>query len=614
MAGNSSSRRKSSSSLKKKISKNSSEARKRKRSSSRRRNKSKKLRHHDDSRNEDSVSVSSFDSEDGNVSRRARSRTRGDTKGSKKRVRRSLSSPEGDRDSSRQKKRKGSKRNGGSDAKKKTHQRKGGNVRSKRDAIVNSTSSDSQSCSTCRGGSEESEFERPRGRSEGKAKDKRRSSKTSKGTKKTIHRSRSCSSCSGRSNKSGYQSKERLTGENYLRRLRSVLTVTKRSKDNEGRDNKEEIIYDYDDYPSCRSNESNDAGRKRESAHHTHVVTEKKRRVDNVESEETFTSNFRTSDLSQSGKEDGGAQYSGKSLDGINNHLKGNTDEVSAGICSVDDNDLESLLRLKALENLKKFRGGLHTNTKTPNDKKDESGSVAKQPSTANAEPIQIESHKEDVCRGVHATQVIRNVKTVAMPTMERKSTSSTRNDGKIPDGKYSGLESMAAKLEVVHPIPGAGNFPSDQTAIAGKPTEKNNTTVGFVNNKSTPRTSTFRRQFSGAHSTPKQTPTSQESLTGKLLDTNVTETAQTIPGSSNIHGVEVKKACGAAVPEASSSYINPVSREHGSNEPQDEAKAGSRFEQKTMSVVRGGEAVQVSYKVYIPKKAPALARRQLQR
>lgn len=39
-----------------------------------------------------------------------------------------------------------------------------------------------------------------------------------------------------------------------------------------------------------------------------------------------------------------------------------------------------------------------------------------------------------------------------------------------------------------------------------------------------------------------------------------------------------------------------------------------STFQQKTMSVMRGGEMVQVSYKVYIPQRAAALAKRQLRR
>jgi len=39
-----------------------------------------------------------------------------------------------------------------------------------------------------------------------------------------------------------------------------------------------------------------------------------------------------------------------------------------------------------------------------------------------------------------------------------------------------------------------------------------------------------------------------------------------------------------------------------------------STFQQKTMSVMRGGEMVQVSYKVYIPQRAAALAKRQLKR
>lgn len=39
-----------------------------------------------------------------------------------------------------------------------------------------------------------------------------------------------------------------------------------------------------------------------------------------------------------------------------------------------------------------------------------------------------------------------------------------------------------------------------------------------------------------------------------------------------------------------------------------------SMFQQKTMSVMRGGELVQVNYKVYIPKRAAELAKRRLQR
>ncbi|KAI5063332.1 hypothetical protein GOP47_0021879 [Adiantum capillus-veneris] len=41
---------------------------------------------------------------------------------------------------------------------------------------------------------------------------------------------------------------------------------------------------------------------------------------------------------------------------------------------------------------------------------------------------------------------------------------------------------------------------------------------------------------------------------------------------------------------------------------------SSSNFQEKTMSVMRGGEMVQVSYKVYIPKRAAELARRRLQR
>uniref|UniRef100_A0A0A9D8B8 Uncharacterized protein n=1 Tax=Arundo donax TaxID=35708 RepID=A0A0A9D8B8_ARUDO len=44
------------------------------------------------------------------------------------------------------------------------------------------------------------------------------------------------------------------------------------------------------------------------------------------------------------------------------------------------------------------------------------------------------------------------------------------------------------------------------------------------------------------------------------------------------------------------------------------EDKDGSQFQKKSFSRMHDGETVEVSYKVYIPKKTPALARRKLQR
>ncbi|KAL0399413.1 UNVERIFIED_CONTAM: hypothetical protein Sradi_2284600 [Sesamum radiatum] len=83
--------------------------------------------------------------------------------------------------------------------------------------------------------------------------------------------------------------------------------------------------------------------------------------------------------------------------------------------------------------------------------------------------------------------------------------------------------------------------------------------------------------------------------------------TSETSPGAGTIN------ACSSSNEEPASSD-RPISGEHSLEDKKDEAKDDSQFEQKTMSVMRGGEMVQVSYKVYIPKKTPALARRQLRR
>ncbi|KNA07644.1 hypothetical protein SOVF_169800 [Spinacia oleracea] len=66
------------------------------------------------------------------------------------------------------------------------------------------------------------------------------------------------------------------------------------------------------------------------------------------------------------------------------------------------------------------------------------------------------------------------------------------------------------------------------------------------------------------------------------------------------------------AVSEASSSA--PSSGHESRNDNTNETDGDTQFEKKSMFVMRGGEMVQVSYKVYIPKKIPALARRQLKR
>lgn len=201
--------------------------------------------------------------------------------------------------------------------------------KSKRDAYVSSASSDTGSCSTCKDEDSSSSDEldsigRSRGQSREKKKDRRDSSKG--GTGYRNNRSKTRSSISPSSSYDG-ESIEKVAIENTSMRLKSVITVA--NLENEG-DNvkndevKEEIVYDYDDYPSSKSNDS-------------------------VELVDRFNS---SPDKTSVVKE----VISGSNVDGN----KEKETNVSGKTGSETDN-LESILRQKALENLSRFRGGVKT-------------------------------------------------------------------------------------------------------------------------------------------------------------------------------------------------------------------------------------------------------------
>ena len=525
--------------------------------------------------------VSSSCSKDDYKSRRARSRTRKDVKSSKKTARRSSPKRGSIEAPLRAKKRKGSKKNDGLDAEKKAHKKK-----PRRDISDSSMSSDSWSCSTCQGGnsSSESEFERPRGRSERKGRDKRSSGKVKHFNERSRNRSRSCSSCSRCSESSGYQSVGRWDAENNSRRLRSVITVVKELEEEDGRDldedaHKEEIIYDHDDYPSCRSNDSNDGGGKRELTFHS----EKGKQIES--GKEAFVSDIRTTEDKESGK-DCRTQNDGiiPSFHGV---------EESKSEASGDIGDLESILRQRAIENLRKFRGGVQTNAKTTAYQKDVNAAV-KQSSTSKAELVQTEASKVDGTKAVSANQAVPQSN---IATIGEEFSYSSRNLAKIPDGKYSKNEPEASEKGVV--------CPPEKLAPACAPKENDNssaTTVNTFGNKCKPRTSVLRQEESfGTSTSLKRASDSQESHRPDLLvarpsvNTNSAAAAQTEPRSSKDNCEQVSGTSGPAASNLPSE-LKSISGEQSSKEVQGgEAKEGSQFEQKTMSVMRGGEMVQVS-------------------
>ncbi|GLU18132.1 hypothetical protein SLE2022_344490 [Rubroshorea leprosula] len=605
---------KSSSSLKKKRSRNRSQSRTTKKSKSKsksRRNKSKKLHHRnhslsysDDSDSRSLVSVSSSSSEDDYGSQRSRSRTRKDVKGSKKRVRRrSLSSSESSLDSFRGRKQKRSRSTRGDDS---YERRKGTHLKKKprRGVSVSSASSGSRSCSTCRtvssNSSDEGEFERRRSKSGRKEKQRKRLGKLKTGTKKSRDRSRSCSSCSRYSECSEYQSEEKVVEQNNLRRLRSVITVINAEKEEielEGDERKEEILYDHDDYLSSKSNDSNDGGIRREFSQHSHLASEKNKDVDGEQGEKTDASNFRTGSVVGSGK-DG---ISSCDLVGKNDAKDERKSEASVAVGNSDGDNLESILRQRALENLRKFRGGMQTNLNIPADQKDNKIANVNTPSEEKAESVRLKSTREDGARVVTASQVSPQFRLPAT----RKDSSDLPLDGKTLEGDDGGKGSHTAEHDVASA--------RDKVAPACSPKEKVNVASSSVSIK--PRR--LRRELT--NTTLKQSSASQEHSQAMLIPKSKgNESVEKPPQSAeyqsdNKNGDKIKNVHNTTS-DGPSSCPGSLLADVSSDKLRDGTKEGSQFEQKTMSVMRGGELVEVSYKVYIPKKAPALARRQLKR
>ncbi|KAL8237897.1 hypothetical protein R6Q59_018978 [Mikania micrantha] len=513
-----------------------------------RRNKSKKLRHRDDSCSsfsDDESTSSSLNSSSGSEGeykrKRVRSRSQSEIKGNKKRNRRRSLSEDSSEDSSPVKKRKRSKT--GKKIKKKKK-------KSKRVAYLSSASSDSGSCSTCK--DEDSNSDQlgsrggSRGRSREKKKDHRDSAKARTGNRKNMSKTRrSFSPCSSdelgsqgrsrsrsREKKEGHrdstkgrtgnrmntskdvssfspsrsydsESMEKVTVENNPMRLKSVITVA--NLDNKEDDNmkndefKEETVYDYDDYPSSKSNDSV------ELVDRFNSFTDKTSVVKEVNSSFNLNDNME--------KE---------------NNVSGNTGS------EVDN--LELILRQKALENLSKFRGGNKSKPAVPIDDKPKSEqSVVTQSTreTASLTPL-----SQPVTHRSRFTW--RREPSVATVKDEKAATYSELHSGR----------SQPAELKL-------------QTANI--------------------------------------------SSTSRVDNEFVNETSKTM---ANVTSVDQKSTVAVETQKPSSDSIE----ESSSKEQQNEGNDNSQFEKKTMSVMRGGEMVQVSYKVYIPNRAPALARRQLKR
>ncbi|KAE8649835.1 hypothetical protein Csa_012432 [Cucumis sativus] len=535
--------------------------RSRRKSKSSRKLKSKKLRYRHDSPScsdtdfESSTSVPSSSSEHHKRVRRSRSKTQKNAKPSKKRSKKQSHDRQSRECSPNPRKRKHSKRNDRREVNKANKKKR------RRDVSVGH--SNSLSCSTCGNGSttsNESEVVRRRGRS-GKRKENMR--KTESGR----YMSKSHSPCSLRSEGSDYQNEvdDESYVENNFRRLRSIIVVVgEENKLYVGNEQEGVTNQPSDDHPSFGDMDSKDATSKREL---DYVITKEAPVVENEK--EVDVPNFRNSMV----VEDDGVQNEGsnKNHGGVTNDRS--SDEIKNGCSDNTDSinciDLESMLRQRALENLRKFKGAPPRNVETIANCKVSHNNAAKQ----LCSPIS---------KSVHVTSP-RNDAEINSEQFSRQGGGNAVNSMIVKENGVNSMDAIDSAVATMHdPV-----YSSQNLALRPKPK---------------------------VDSLIKQTSAAQESVQTKpsISDVAVGETAQTQTQMRNNNDLNIRNGLGSSAHKPSS--LNSISGENSLHMSNHESGESSQFEQKTMSVMRGGEMVQVNYKVYIPKRAPALTRRQLKR
>ncbi|XP_059284435.1 uncharacterized protein LOC132037818 [Lycium ferocissimum] len=608
----SSSKKKSS---KKKRLKVSSKIRKRKS----RRNKSKKLSSSEDDTSSSASSdyssgpQSSSSSSEDDYSRKSRRHSR-DVKRVKKRTRKRSSSRDVSEGSPPVKKRKKSKR------KSLGHGRKVQKKKRKRYASISSTNSDSGSCSSCqrensissRGrdsrsfstcqdetnrGSEDIDLQILSIKSRKKKKEKRIRSETST-EKGSGSRGPSCSlcndhSCSCNTTLSGKGSAE----ENNPKRLRSVIIVPEKTRDKEGDEQgpdmlKEEILNKHHNCPSCGSHDNNDLDIKPKLASCSCFPSNQTMQVGNLIIDDAFPPNSETFGPTRVGGAMDPHPYRVKE---VSNDYGGKSG-VSDDITNTGVEDLETVLRKKALENLQKFRKELQPNVKSGAKEKKNDSDVNKL-SPSKTEVIPYKSLEQEKKEGLALNQV-KECRSKLVITEEFSHSTKIEINTPVEENKGKGSGSIEQSV----------TQPADRSALSQSPEKEDHTTGPVLINELEPAKLSC--------STTVQTYKKENSLASKR---NIIKTPVPLrPGvlstgtSDNLDKGVVNDSIRSTVETTSS--VRSTSEGLTSEHQPDETKDASQFEKKTMSVMRGGEMVQVNYKVYIPKRAPALARRQLKR
>ncbi|KAJ0246235.1 Uncharacterized protein HA466_0177900 [Hirschfeldia incana] len=252
-----------------------------------------------------------------------------------------------------------------------------------------------------------------------------------------------------------------------------------------------------------------------------------------------------------------------------------NSSEASRQDNSLKGDDLEAILKQRALENLKRFRGEIQRNGKEVSSASE--GETLQTESEKFEEPQERLLIEQELCvsegdKDLETTTQVDNVNESGTGLADLPSQQSG-DTAKVKAG--SGLSSCTTtKRKLIRPVLGQDsvNLVSRKEAVACQDAEAES-----ISGKSCPESSLV------------------------LATNNGGENMEPTKGSSSAH--DMAETLGGNKAESQS--------EQKTN---DETKDESQYEQKTMTVMRGGEMVQVSYKVYIPKKTSSLGRRQLRR
>lgn len=544
-----------------------------------------------------SVSYSSTDSD----SRRSRSRTRKDTSKRRKKSRISRLRSKSIENTINERKGKRSKKSKDTDLKKKSLRKK------RRREPSTSFSGRSVSCSTC-GSSEHERTEKGvkrRGRSR-RDLDENRSWRGHR----SRSRSRSCSRLDAGGD-DGYLIEEQRPVEHNPRRLRSIIIFAKQFEEEDtevlDRDvHKEEIVYEKDDYPSTRSNDINDGGDTRRVASKSNGQTGA---LDDQHDEMV-------------GTEVGIPELSEKCDLGVLER-EGHEPIVSSANDDSNEADLEAVLRQKALENLKKFKGKGRANAKKPVSAKSSYDGEVKQSPGINADSeLQKKDQDANVLSVPHQnmstmqeSSALNSSAAESLQIIPQDSkTVNPSEEGNADEGRLEGAKIEAKVLNEGNL--GADKFaekavPTLEKPVLNMPTAKGlplADSVDDIKDKQETEESILI-QCHGSNKVDSQMIPIQESSIPMAVPTQSKDAAESMQLSHDTKVVTDVDKTTTGISTSLASNMEGQSSNGKGNEDGD-----SQFQQKTMTVMRGGELVQVSYKVYIPKHAPALTRRKLKR